>query len=107
MRHPLAASARPIAGHPAGTVAVQVTEQGDLGSVVNLLIKQNPDDLPSDQRLPEVTGSSLCQVLIVGAVQPCLDRLSAGPPVGQDLTTVPWTGRSGKLRTPGPNACSM
>jgi len=39
----------------ASEVEVQVSMQGDLSSVVNLFVQQNPHDLAGGQRLPEVT----------------------------------------------------
>jgi hypothetical protein len=68
-----------------GEVEVQVSQQGYLCPVVGLFVEEYSDDLAGGQWLPEMTGPSFCQVLVGGGVQPRLDWLSAGSPVGQYL----------------------
>lgn len=53
---------------------VQVTEEGDLGTMVGLLIEQDPDHLAGGLRLTQVARSRLEQRVVGGGLEPAADR---------------------------------
>ena len=86
---------------------VKVAEQRDFSSVVYLLVQQDGHDLTRGPAPPRWLGRGSSRSVSFADVNQAVTGRRLFSQSAKTSSAVPCTGRSGKLRRPGPKACSI